>query len=85
MDEVTRQPQIMKGRTMGNRSTRTRVFKKGGFANKMQNYRHWIIWRCPSVRFLDFAKVRDSERKKAIELFGEVDEPTALATKVCSH
>ncbi|KAF2703596.1 U2 small nuclear ribonucleoprotein A [Pleomassaria siparia CBS 279.74] len=47
-----------------------------------ENYRYWIIWRCPSVRFLDFVKVRDAERKKAVELFGTTEEPTALATKI---
>ncbi|KAJ5042603.1 leucine-rich repeat-domain-containing protein [Bipolaris maydis] len=35
-----------------------------------------VIWRCPSVRFLDFAKVRDVERKKAQELFGSFVVPT---------
>jgi hypothetical protein len=47
-----------------------------------QNYRYWIIWRCPTVRYLDFAKVRDVERKKAKELFGSAEEPTELASKV---
>jgi hypothetical protein len=35
------------------------------------------------VRYLDFAKVRDVERKKAKELFGTAEEPTDLASKVC--
>jgi len=48
-----------------------------------QNYRHWIIWRCPTVRYLDFAKVRDVERSKARELFGTAEEPTELASTVC--
>jgi hypothetical protein len=47
-----------------------------------QNYRYWVIWRCPSVRYLDFAKVRDVERQKAAELFGTAGEPTDLASKV---
>ena len=34
------------------------------------------------MRFLDFSKVRDIERKKAKELFGTVDEPTELANQV---
>jgi hypothetical protein len=50
----------------------------------VQNYRYWIIWRCPAVRYLDFAKVRDVERKKAKELFGTAEEPTDLASKVCA-
>ncbi|KAH3904421.1 hypothetical protein HBI56_170750 [Parastagonospora nodorum] len=47
-----------------------------------ENYRYWVIWRCPSVRYLDFAKVRDVERKKATELFGTAEEPTELASKI---
>ena len=34
------------------------------------------------MRFLDFSKVRDIERKKAKELFGTVEEPTELANQV---
>jgi hypothetical protein len=34
------------------------------------------------VRFLDFEKVKESEREKARELFGTDEEPTALASKV---
>ncbi|KZF19386.1 L domain-like protein [Xylona heveae TC161] len=47
-----------------------------------ENYRYWIVWRCPSVRFLDYQKVKDPERKKAAELFGTVEEPSALASKI---
>jgi len=37
------------------------------------------------VRFLDFSKVRDIERKKAKELFGTVEEPTELANQISSN
>ena len=47
-----------------------------------QHYRYWVLWRCARVRFLDFVKVKDGERKKANELFGTINEPTALASKV---
>ncbi|KAH6613959.1 U2 small nuclear ribonucleoprotein A [Boeremia exigua] len=47
-----------------------------------ENYRYWVIWRCPTIRYLDFAKVKDVERKKAEELFGTSDEPTELASKI---
>lgn len=47
-----------------------------------QNYRYWVLWRCPSVRFLDYAKVKDAERRKAAELFGTSEQPTELASKV---
>jgi len=56
------------------------------FANStiiLQHYRYWVLWRCPAVRFLDYQKVKDAERKKAKELFGTATEPSALASKVC--
>ncbi|KIL93575.1 u2 small nuclear ribonucleoprotein a [Fusarium avenaceum] len=46
------------------------------------NYRYWVLWKCPSVRFLDFVKVKESEREKARELFGTEEEPTPLASKI---
>ncbi|PHH64614.1 hypothetical protein CDD81_4225 [Ophiocordyceps australis] len=51
---------------------------------KLQHYRYWVLWRCPSVRFLDYQKVKDVEREKSRELFGSAEEPTALATKILS-
>ncbi|KAF2794462.1 L domain-like protein [Melanomma pulvis-pyrius CBS 109.77] len=53
----------------------------GNPVTSKENYRYWVIWHCPSVRFLDFAKVRESERIKAKELFGSAEESTALATR----
>jgi len=49
---------------------------------RKEHYRHWVIWRCPSVRFLDYKKVKDVERKKAGDLFGTASEPSALASKI---
>ncbi|KAI1775378.1 L domain-like protein [Hypoxylon cercidicola] len=49
---------------------------------KKEHYRYWVLWRCPSVRFLDFEKVKDAERKQAAELFGTAEEPTDLASKI---
>lgn len=49
---------------------------------KREKYRYWVIWRCPTVRFLDFQKVKDAERSKAEELFGTHTLPTELARKV---
>jgi len=49
---------------------------------RKEHYRDWIIWRCPNVRFLDYRKVKDDERKKATELFGTAEEPTSLASKI---
>lgn len=47
-----------------------------------ENYRLWVIWRCPNVRYLDFVKVRDVERKAGLDLFGSVEEPTELANTI---
>lgn len=41
-----------------------------------------MIWLCPSLRFLDYQKVRDAEREEAKELFGTQEEPTELAAKI---
>ncbi|KAI4191328.1 MAG: hypothetical protein LQ346_004778 [Caloplaca aetnensis] len=49
---------------------------------RKEHYRSWIIWRCPTVRFFDYQKVKDVERTKAKELFGTVNEPSALASQV---
>ncbi|MDI1486403.1 MAG: U2 snRNP complex subunit [Ramalina farinacea] len=53
-----------------------------GAHNPPQHYRPYLIWRCPTVRFLDYRRVRDAERQKSRELFGTVDEPSALASKI---
>ncbi|KAG7004954.1 hypothetical protein G7Y79_00022g051750 [Physcia stellaris] len=49
---------------------------------RKEHYRYWIIWRCPTVRFFDYQKVKDAERAKANELFGTFKEPSALASKI---
>jgi len=49
---------------------------------RKEHYRHWIIWKCPAVRFLDYQKVKDAERKRAGELFGTEKEPSPLAAKI---
>jgi len=49
---------------------------------RKENYRYWVLWRCPGVRFLDYRKVKDAEREKAKELFGTAAEPSALASKI---
>jgi U2 small nuclear ribonucleoprotein A' len=54
----------------------------GNMAKSQQHYRYWVIWRCPTVRFLDFQKVRDVERQKAAKVFGTADAPTELAASV---
>ncbi|KAI5861923.1 L domain-like protein [Durotheca rogersii] len=49
---------------------------------KKDHYRYWVLWRCPSVRFLDYEKVKEAERKRARELFGSAEQPTELATQI---
>ncbi|KUJ16148.1 L domain-like protein [Mollisia scopiformis] len=49
---------------------------------RKENYRYWVLWRCPAVRFLDYTKVKMVEREKAKELFGTAAEPSALASKI---
>ena len=48
----------------------------------LQYYRSYLIWTIPSLRFLDFQKVRDAERQQANELFGTADAPSELAAKI---
>lgn len=48
-----------------------------------QNYRLWVIFLLPSVRHLDFVRVRDAERVAARELFGkDFTTPTDAARKI---
>ncbi|KAI1431883.1 L domain-like protein [Xylaria sp. CBS 124048] len=49
---------------------------------KKENYRYWVLWRCPSVRFLDYVKVKDAERQHAKGLFGTTESPTDLAKAI---
>lgn len=49
---------------------------------KKEHYRYWVLFQCPTVRFLDFQKVKDGERQQAKELFGTKDNMTQLAKKV---
>ncbi|KAG4443171.1 U2 snRNP complex subunit [Cadophora sp. M221] len=49
---------------------------------RKEHYRYWVIWRCPTVRFFDYKKVKEVEREKAKELFGTSAEPSALASKI---
>ncbi|KAK3391043.1 leucine-rich repeat-domain-containing protein [Podospora didyma] len=50
--------------------------------NPLENYRYWVLARCPSVRFLDYQKVKLAERVHATELFGTVQEPTELGKQI---
>lgn len=41
-----------------------------------------MIWSIPSLRFLDYRRVRDIEREEAKELLGTLKEPTELAAQI---
>lgn len=49
---------------------------------KKEHYREWVLWRCPGVRFLDYVKVKEVERQRGKELFGEGEEITELAGRI---
>ncbi|RAL12867.1 U2 snRNP complex subunit LEA1 [Aspergillus homomorphus CBS 101889] len=49
---------------------------------RKEHYRPYLIWRIPSLRFLDYQKVKDAERERATELFGTAEQPSALASKI---
>lgn len=51
----------------------------------LQNYRYYMLFRCPSIRFLDFQKVKDAERNHAAELFGTLEQPTDLARSITAN
>ncbi|KAK6455260.1 leucine-rich repeat-domain-containing protein [Scheffersomyces xylosifermentans] len=43
----------------------------GNPIQKVKNYRLFIIWLIPSLKILDFKKIKQKERDAAVELFGE--------------
>ncbi|KAF8845287.1 L domain-like protein [Paxillus ammoniavirescens] len=46
-------------------------------------YREWLAWRIPSLRVLDFQRIRDKERQTGKSLFVTAEGlPTALATTI---
>lgn len=49
---------------------------------RKEHYRSYMIWSIPSLRFLDYRRIRDVERNEAKELFGTINEPTPLAAQV---
>lgn len=51
-------------------------------SDSLQHYRLYMIWSIPSLRFLDYKRVRATEREDATGLFGSLKEPTELATKI---
>ncbi|KAL7949872.1 leucine-rich repeat domain-containing protein [Trichoderma barbatum] len=68
--------------TLGTFSRLTHLVLADNPITKKEHYRYWVIWRCPSVRFLDYEKIKQAERDQSQELFGTAEEPTALATSI---
>ena len=56
--------------------------RDSAYRDNLQNYRSYIIWLCPSLRFVDYQRVRTVEREEAKELLGTQDEPSELAAKI---
>lgn len=49
----------------------------------MENYRYFIIWLIPSLKVLDFKKVKQAERKTSEDMFGtNRDEFNSLAQQM---
>ncbi|KAI5463102.1 leucine-rich repeat-domain-containing protein [Mariannaea sp. PMI_226] len=67
---------------LGSFSRLTHLVLADNPVTKKEYYRYYVLWRCPTVRFLDFEKVKEAEREKGRELFGTAEEPTALASKI---
>ncbi|ETS82657.1 U2 small nuclear ribonucleoprotein A' [Pestalotiopsis fici W106-1] len=67
---------------LGTFSRLTHLVLKDNPVTKKEHYRYWVLWRCAFVRFLDYQKVKQAERDRAIELFGTAAEPTDLAKTI---
>ncbi|KAF7784700.1 hypothetical protein Agabi119p4_865 [Agaricus bisporus var. burnettii] len=53
----------------------------GNPVTEKKHYREWLAWRFPSVRVLDFQRIRDKERKAGKALFLTAEGvPNVLAT-----
>lgn len=51
--------------------------------SQLPNYRSWLVHNLPSLRWLDFTKVKQKEREHARSLFVTDDgRPTSLATSM---
>ncbi|CAO3573791.1 unnamed protein product [Mortierella alpina] len=51
---------------------------------KKKYYRSWVVWKLPSVRVLDFQKVKKAERQEAKKLFEGKSGPSALAESIAA-
>ncbi|KAK3821458.1 MAG: small nuclear ribonucleoprotein U2A [Benniella sp.] len=51
---------------------------------KKKYYREWVVWKIPSVRVLDFNKIKKTERDRAKKLFEGKSGPSALAESIAA-
>ncbi|KAF9992983.1 U2 snRNP complex subunit [Entomortierella chlamydospora] len=51
---------------------------------KKKYYREWVVWKLPSVRVLDFERVKKKERDEAKKLFEGKAGPSALAESIAA-
>ncbi|KAG0212820.1 U2 snRNP complex subunit [Mortierella sp. GBA43] len=51
---------------------------------KKKYYREWVVWKMPSVRVLDFERVKKVERDQAKKLFEGKSGPSALAESIAA-
>lgn len=55
----------------------------GTALSQLPNYRTWLVHNIPSLRWLDYSKVRESERQSAASLFVTAEgAPTDLASSM---
>lgn len=52
---------------------------------KHEEYRLFVVWMFPSLKVLDFNKVKQKERLEAAKRFGSIDSPTAEAAALLSE
>lgn len=57
----------------------------GNPVTRKKHYREFMIWKCKSVRVLDFQRIKDRERQLAKQLMETADgRPSALAVSLSS-
>lgn len=47
----------------------------------MEHTREFIVWCLPQLKVLNFSRVTQSDRQRALELFGTLDSPTELVNR----
>lgn len=58
------------------------LYLSGNPITNLKHYRLWVIWKFPTLKILDFEKVKKDEKEKATKLFGTHEKPTEIAVKI---